>query len=327
LFDVSHMCQLKLTGNSRVDFLETLVVGDIKGLKVNHATLSSFTNEKGGMIDDTVITNKGDHIYFVVNAGCADKDKAHLKAQLSKYKAANKTAQVELTELPEALVALQGPKAESVLKRMLTKPFELEKMPFMTSTNVEVDGVKCLVGRCGYTGEDGFEISIPVDKAMKIAKKILSFPEVKPAGLGARDSLRLEAGLCLYGHDINEEISPIEAGLAWTIGKRRREEGGFLGASLILKQLKEGVTRKRVGLFVEGPPAREGYTIHDKDEKQIGIVTSGTMSPILKKAISMGYVDNPHNQIGSQVQVKVRNKLYPAVITKMPFVPTSYKKL
>lgn len=202
-----------------MDFLETLVVGDIKGLKPNHATLSLFTNNKGGIIDDTVITNKGDHIYFVVNAGCADKDKVHLKEQLEKFKAKNKEAQVELTEIQTSLIAVQGPKTESVLKKLLTKPFEVEKMPFMTSATMQIDGVDCLVGRCGYTGEDGFEISVPNEKAVQLAQKFLSFPEVKPAGLGARDSLRLEAGLCLYGHDIEEDISPIEASLLWTIGQ------------------------------------------------------------------------------------------------------------
>jgi len=325
LFDVSHMAQLRLTGKDRVKFLETLVVGDIEGLPENNARLSVFTNEKGGIIDDTVITNRGDHIYIVVNAGCAEKDIAHIKSHLAKFVA--KGGDVKLEVLDRSLVALQGPESEKVLSRLVKA--DLTKMPFMTCKELEVDGIKnVLESRCGYTGEDGFEISVDHGNAVKLSKKLLSFPEVKPAGLGPRDSLRLEAGLCLYGHDLEQDITPVEGSLTWVIGKRRKEQGGFLGADVILAQLKNGVSKKRVGFLVNGSPARDGAIINDvATGKEIGKVTSGTFSPILKQAIAMGYIETPFSKLDTKVNISVRGKPVPAVVAKMPFVPTNYKKV
>jgi len=332
LFDVGHMAQLRLSGKDRVKFLESLVVADLAELPVGSSKLSVFTNEKGGIIDDTVITNSGDYFYVVVNAGCADKDIAHLKNHLGKF-----TGDVKLEIIDRSLIALQGPAAEGVLTSMVANKEEITKMPFMTSKELKLEGIQSnghlRVTRCGYTGEDGFEISVDHGNAIKLAKKLLAFGNgsiVKPTGLGPRDTLRLEAGLCLYGHDLDENITPVEGSLTWLIGKRRKEKGGFLGSEKILGQLKSPSPsiQKRVGLVVNGPPAREGATVHDKsNEKQIGRITSGTFSPILKQAIGMGYVEAPYSKIGTEVVVKVRGKGYPSVISKMPFVPTNYKKV
>jgi len=233
-------------------------------------------------------------------------------------------------QLSRSLIALQGPSTEKTLQDLVK--YDLSKMPFMTSQEMYVAGAKCLVSRCGYTGEDGFEISVSHDDAVGLTKLLLSKGAVKPAGLGARDTLRLEAGLCLYGNDIEENITPVEANLTWLIGKRRKEEGGFLGAEKILYQLNhpESVTKKRVGLFVDGPPAREHTPIYyprNTETSNVGEVTSGTLSPVLKKAISMAYVATPQSKIGTELSVKVRGKLHPAVVTKMPFVATNYKKM
>jgi aminomethyltransferase len=330
LFDVSHMGQLRVTGKDRVKFIERLVVADVAGLAQGHATLSLFTNENGGIIDDTIIANKGDHIAIVVNAGCFDKDFEHIKKQLDIFKTTEKgDAKVEALYSSHSLLALQGPLSEEVLKRMVAKTDveKVEKMKFMTGLPLTVENVPVYVQRSGYTGEDGFEISIPNDKVEMVARKFLNHKEVLPAGLGPRDTLRLEAGLCLYGHELNEKITPKQAALVWTIGKRRREEGGFLGAEKILAELKGNVPSLRVGLIVDGPPARDGVTIHDpQSKKQIGYVTSGTMSPTLKKPIAMGYVDTAFSKVDTDIEVFVRGKYYPAKIVKMPFVPTRYKK-
>jgi len=205
---------------------------------------------------------------------------------------------------------------------------DLSNLGFMTCLDASVDGIHLLVSRCGYTGEDGFEISVEHKDAIAFAKKLLSHQEVHPAGLGARDSLRLEAGLCLYGHDIDETTSPIAASLLWTIGKRRREEGGFLGSDIILPQIKTGPPQRRVGFLLEGPPAREGATLHDvQTDAVIGRITSGTQSPTLKKNIAMGYINKEYMKIDTAVSVKVRGKNYGGVVARMPFVPTTYKKI
>jgi len=328
LFDVSHMAQLRITGKDRVKFLESLTVADLETLPEGSAKLSVLTNEKGGIIDDTMITNRGSHIYMVVNAGCADKDIPHLKKHVAAFQA--KGLDVSLEHLSRSLLALQGPQAEKVLLDLVK--YDLSKMPFMTAQEMYVAGTKCLVSRCGYTGEDGFEISVSHEDAVGLAKLFLSKSAVIPVGLGARDTLRLESGLCLYGNDLEEHITPVEASLTWLIGKRRKEEGGFLGAEKILGQLKnpESVTKKRVGLFVTGPPAREHTPIYHppgSESNNVGEATSGTLSPVLKKAISMAYVSTPLSKVGTELSVKVRGKLHPAVVTKMPFVPTNYKKL
>jgi len=328
LFDVSHMSQLRLYGKDRQKFLESLVVADLDALPVNHATLSVFTNERGGIIDDTIITKRDGHFHVVVNAGCADKDWAHLTKQLAAFQ--SKGGDVKLEKYDRSLVALQGPKAESVLAS-ISQGIDLAKMPFMTALEAEVAGVKgVLVSRCGYTGEDGFEISIPHEKAVHVTKQLLSNSAVKAAALGPRDTLRLEAGLCLYGHDLNEDITPVEGSLLWVIGKKRRETGGFLGAEKILGQIsgKVPVPEKRVGFYTQGPPAREGATLHDKStDAQVGRITSGTLSPVLKKNIAMGYVNTPYSKLNTELVVKIRGKPHGAVVSKMPFVATKYKKL
>ncbi|KJE89368.1 glycine cleavage system protein T [Capsaspora owczarzaki ATCC 30864] len=327
LFDVSHMLQFRLHGAQRVQFLESLVVADVAGLAETAATLSVFTNEKGGIIDDTVISNAGQTLYVVSNAGCADKDLAHLNAQLARFNA-EKKADVRLQIVETALLALQGPKAAAALQALVPSK-DLSKLPFMHGVDgVTVDGVaNCRVTRCGYTGEDGFEISIPNQHAVQIAEKLLTNPAVKLAGLGPRDSLRTEAGLCLYGNDIDETTTPVEAALKWTIAKRRREQGGFLGDKVILQQLKDGVSRTRIGLVADvGPAARQHSKILTADGEVIGEVTSGCPSPSAQKNVAIGYVPPAFSKNGTALQVEVRGKKYPAVVSKMPFVPTRYYK-
>lgn len=290
LFDVSHMGQLKITGTKRAQFLEELVVGDIAGLEKNSATLSLMTNWKGGIIDDTIITNKGEHIFMVVNGACKDGDLEHMNLHLKHFNAKHTGGEAvaiqHITSSERSLLALQGPKAAEVLAR-LVKNVDLRNVDFMTHFEAKVAGIDAWVSRCGYTGEDGFEISVLNGQANDLMSSILKHTEVSPTGLAVRDSLRLEAGLCLYGHDLNGDISPVEAGLVWTIGKRRREAGfdTFPGAKIILDQIaNKSVTKKRIGLTQQaGPPAREGAHIRNKEGDIVGCVTSGVPSPTLKK--------------------------------------------
>jgi len=331
LFDVSHMGQLRIWGEKRVEFLESVLVGDIQSLEVNQMRLSVMTNEQGGIIDDCMVTKKQDHIYMVINAGCKDKDMKHLAAKLKEFNAKHGTdVRIEEFSKEWELVALQGPQAAAALAKHTANGAEqLSKLPFLYSANLEVAGVNCIVSRCGYTGEDGFEISIPKAETARIWNALLATEDVKvlPAALGVRDSLRLEAGLCLYGHDLNESITPIEATLAWLISKRRREAGGFPGAEVIQRQLKEGTTRKRVGLnILSGAPAREDAVVQDLEGNKVGVVTSGTHSPVLKRAIAMAYVDAAQAKLGTKLKVVVRGKQGDAEVTKMPFVPTKYFK-
>ncbi|KAG9299589.1 hypothetical protein G9A89_020760 [Geosiphon pyriformis] len=323
LFDVSHMLQTRLTGKDRISFLEKLIVADIKSLPLGHSALSVFTNENGGIIDDTVICQREDHIYIVSNAACADKDLAHIHLHLAEFQKNGGEAELNVIE-DHALVALQGPKAARALERLAGK--SLEDLKFMTGRFMDLNGIHCHVTRSGYTGEDGFEISIPASGAVPLAKSLLADPAVQLAGLGARDSLRLEAGLCLYGHDLDETTTPIEAGLGWTIGQRRRQQGGFLGSDITIRDLREGPKRRRIGLIVEGSPARENAEIYNLDEEAIGKVTSGIPSPSLKQNIAMGYVKNGFHKIGTWLQVKVRSRYQRAKVVKMPFVPPKYYK-
>ncbi|XP_012722240.2 aminomethyltransferase, mitochondrial [Fundulus heteroclitus] len=322
IFDVSHMLQTKIHGKDRIKFMESLVVADIAELKDNQGTLSLFTNEKGGIMDDLIVTKTDQgYLYVVSNAGCADKDSLHMKARLAEYKAAG--LDVDLEFIDEALIALQGPTMAQTLQAGLKE--DLSKLTFMTSALVTVFGIpECRVTRCGYTGEDGVEISVPRLRVVELAEKLLSNSEVKLAGLGARDSLRLEAGLCLYGNDIDETTTPVEASLVWTIGKRRRQMKDFPGADIIVPQIKAKTTRKRVGLVSTGPPVRQHTPILSPDGQVIGEVTSGCPSPCLKKNIAMGYVDAAFSKNGTALQVEIRKKTVPAVVSKMPFVPTSY---
>jgi len=321
LFDVSHMCGLSLRGKDAVAFLEKLVVSDIKAIKPGSGSLSLFTNEQGGIIDDSVITKVSDEdLYLVVNAGRRDVDLAHLNDQLEK----NSQMDVQMTVHDDrGLLALQGPSAVSVLQPLVG--VDLSKMYFGNFIETAIDGVPCWITRTGYTGEDGFECSIPADSLEKLAKKFTENTDVHLGGLGARDALRLEAGLCLYGNDITEETSPIEAGLTWTISKSRREECSFLGGERAKKELADGVSRKRVGLLTTGPPARAHSDIQEPESgEKIGEVTSGAFSPNLGKNIAMGYVNLPHNAKDTEVKVIIRNKHYSGNVTKMPFVPTTY---
>ncbi|KAJ3416520.1 hypothetical protein HDV05_001257 [Chytridiales sp. JEL 0842] len=323
LFDVGHMLQTRWTGKDRTKFLEKLVVADAEELPIGSSTLSLFTNENGGIIDDTVINKQSADAYYVVsNAGCAEKDLAHIRKHLADFK--SKGGDADVTVLDLSLVALQGPKAVEVVSKITGS--DLNDFKFMTGRCMNLDGIPVYISRCGYTGEDGFEISVGHDKAVDLCDLFLSNSDVKLAGLAVRDSLRLEAGLCLYGHDLDEDTTPVEGALTWTIGKRRRVEGGFLGDKKVLSQIGKGavVPKRRIGLFVEGAPARENAEILTTDGKVIGKVTSGCPSPVLKKNIAMGFVENGFHKSGTELQVKVRNKLQKAVVTKMPFVPQNY---
>jgi len=326
LFDVSHMGQLKITGKDRNEFIEWITVVDTQILKPFHGVYSLIPNEAGGLIDDTIITNVGDFLYVVVNAGCYEKDMVHIRAREKEFRAKGKDVQVQDWE-NRSLLALQGPFAESVLQKHTDG--DLSKLKFFTGGFFKIDGAESYVQRSGYTGEDGFEISMPTPNVVSIARGLLAHPDVLPVGLGARDSLRLEAGLSLYGHELDQETTPKEANLVWTISKRRQVEGGFIGEKRILAELpgKIGELKKRrVGLFIEGAPAREGATIHSvKTQEKIGHVTSGTLSPVLKRAIAMGYVAPPHHMLDTEVLVNVRGSMRKAVVTKTPFVPTNYK--
>ncbi|CAG9463663.1 unnamed protein product [Pedinophyceae sp. YPF-701] len=326
IFDVSHMCPLTLSGKDAIPFLEGLVVGDIAGLKNGTGSLSMMTNENGGIIDDTVITKVSDsEIYMVVNAGCRDKDLAHLNKHLSAAK--DKGMAVDMHVHDEmGLLALQGPKAAEVLQP-LAGSFDLDKLYFGMFAKTDLGGVPCYVTRTGYTGEDGFEITVPNTGIVGFTERLMADTRVRMAGLGARDALRLEAGLCLYGNDMNEDITPVEAGLTWTVGKRRREAFDFLGGQRIKQQIADGVSMRRVGLVVEkGAPPRQHAELQDKDGRKIGEVTSGAFSPNLKKNIAMGYVEKPLAKAGTAIDVVVRGKKNEGIVTKMPFVPVHYHK-
>ncbi|XP_058844309.1 aminomethyltransferase, mitochondrial-like isoform X4 [Acipenser ruthenus] len=322
IFDVSHMLQSKVHGKDRVKFIESLIVGDVAELKDNQGTLSLFTNEKGGIMDDLIVTKTSlGYLYVVSNAGCADKDSAHMQAKLKQFKAAGHDAELEF--LDYSLIALQGPEMARVLQAGVSD--DLRKLTFMTSTMATVFGIAdCRVTRCGYTGEDGVEISVPSQHAVQLTETLLKDSAVKMSGLGARDSLRLEAGLCLYGNDIDEGTTPVEASLVWTIGKRRRKALDFPGASIVVQQIKEKTRRKRVGLVSTGPPVRQHTPILSPEGRVIGEVTSGCPSPCLKQNVAMGYVEAEFSKLGTPIKVEVRKKVVDAVVSKMPFFPTRY---
>ncbi|MSO89723.1 MAG: glycine cleavage system aminomethyltransferase GcvT [Rhodospirillaceae bacterium] len=317
LFDVSHMGQALLVGSGAAAALETLVPGEIQGLAVGAMRYTLFTTPTGGILDDFMVTNAGDHLFVVVNAACKTQDFAHLNKFLR--------GRCEIVELADkALLALQGPAAAAIMARLAPDSAELR---FLTGAAMAVGGISCFVTRSGYTGEDGFEISLPAEAAEKLARRLLAEPEVKPVGLGARDSLRLEAGLCLYGHDINATTTPVEAGLAWTIGKRRRVEGGFAGSEIILRQLTAGVSRRRIGIAPEGrAPARENTPITDRGGRRIGTVTSGGYGPTVEAPLAMGYVETESAAVGTAVQLVVRDVPRPAQVVALPFVKPHYVK-
>jgi aminomethyltransferase len=317
LFDVSHMGQARLHGAASAQALERLVPGDIQALKPDRMRYTLLTDASGGILDDLMVTNLGDHLHLVVNAACKATDIEHLKRELEPA--------VAVTPLPDrALLALQGPAAAAVLGRLTS---EVKVMPFMSAGTCDLANMPCLISRSGYTGEDGFEISLPADLAERLARRLLAEPEVKPIGLGARDTLRLEAGLCLYGHDIDRSTTPVEADLGFALAKRRRESGGFLGAEVILRQLREGTARKRVGVQPEGrAPARDGTEILDSTGAQIGRITSGGFGPSIDRPIAMGYVATAHAAIGSAVSLMVRGTPRPASIVPLPFVAHRYHR-
>ena len=320
LFDVSHMGQLRLHGEGAAAFLESLVPVDIIDLPQGNQRYAFFTNEQGGIMDDLMVANLVDHLFVVVNAACKEQDIAHLEANLP--------ADVELEIIDDrALLALQGPKAVDVLTRF--NPAVAE-MLFMDVKKLDILGIECIVSRSGYTGEDGYEISVPNTHAQELAAKLTSEQEVEWIGLGARDSLRLECGLCLYGHDLDTTTTPVEASLLWGIQKVRRTDGeragGFPGADIILKQIEtKDVSRKRVGLAGQTKaPVREGTELFDANDTKVGVVTSGTAGPNAGKPVSMAYVRADLAAIGAELFADVRGKKLPMIIEKMPFLPQRY---
>lgn len=316
LFDVSHMGQVVISGPDVDQWIETLVPGNIVDLKVNAIRYSMFTNDQGGIMDDLMITKRENDLFLVVNAACKTQDIAHMRAHLPD--------EFTLTELADrALVALQGPKAAEVLARFAKGA---DEMNFMTYKEVILCGAQCYISRSGYTGEDGHEISIPADKAEEVCRALLAEDEVEAIGLGARDSLRLEAGLCLYGHDLTTATTPVEASLLWSIGKRRRETGGFPGDKIILAQIAtRNYRQKRVGILPNGrAPAREGTLILDKDGNEIGKVTSGGFGPTFGGPVAMGYIKTECSAIDTEILLVLRGRQLPARVAKTPFVPQRY---
>jgi len=327
LFDVGHMGQVILRAKSgKVEdaalALERLVPVDVLGLGLNKQRYAMFTNDAGGILDDLMVANRGDHLFLVVNAACKAEDVAHLKAHLS--------GDCEVTEITDrGLLALQGPTAEAALAALVPG---VAAMKFMEVGIFGWQGAELWISRSGYTGEDGYEISVPGDKAGALAEALLAQPGVAPIGLGARDSLRLEAGMCLYGHDIDTGTTPVEGNLTWAIQKARRaggaREGGFPGAARILKELAEGPARRRVGLRPEGrAPMREGVEIYAAAEggAPIGTITSGGFGPSIEAPMAMAYLPADLSE-GTVVYGDVRGKRLPAAIVPMPFQPTRYKR-
>jgi aminomethyltransferase len=328
LFDVSHMGQIALRARSgavadAAKALERLVPQDMVAVAPGRQRYAQFTNESGGILDDLMVANFGSHLFLVVNAACKEADEAHLRRHLSD------TCLIEPLA-NRALLALQGPKAEQVLAKFCA---EAPGMRFMDAAPHQVAGFDCFVSRSGYTGEDGFEISVPADRAEALARLLLAGGEVLPIGLGARDSLRLEAGLCLYGHDIDTSTTPVEAALEWSIQKSRRNggarDGGFFGADAILAQLDNGAPRRRVGLKPEGrAPVREGAALFADPAatEAIGKVTSGGFGPSLNAPVAMGYLPTSLSAVGTQVFAEVRGQRLPLTVAATPFVQNTYKR-
>lgn len=321
------MLQTFVTGKDAIECLETLTTADIQGLAKGSGTLTVFTNEQAGILDDLIVSRvNSEFLYVVSNAARKEHDSQLILGAVDRFRGKGKSVDVKFFDPDEqALLAFQGPAAEKVLQD-LTR-INLSMLYFMNTIEAEVAGIPdCRITRCGYTGEDGFEISIPADKGSFVAEALLESKagSVKLAGLGARDSLRLEAGLCLYGSDIDETTTPIEAGLAWLVAKRRRTEKNFPGADIVLNQLKNGCSRRRVGFkMTNGPPARHGVDVVS-GSNNVGEVTSGCPSPTLGVNVAMGYVKDEFKKPGTKVDLRVRDKVYSAEISKMPFVPSKY---
>ncbi|MBC7728370.1 MAG: glycine cleavage system aminomethyltransferase GcvT [Microbacteriaceae bacterium] len=321
LFDVSHMGQIRLHGADAATALESRVPQDIVDLAVGKQRYAFFTNATGGLLDDLMVTRRADHLLLVVNAGCKAADLVHLVTNIGH--------RCQIVNMPEqALLALQGPRAVAALARLAPA---VATLGFMTGAEFTLAGAACFVTRSGYTGEDGFEISVSASHAVVLARALLAQPEVKPAGLGARDTLRLEAGLCLYGHDINARTTPVEAGLTWAIQPVRRPGGAraghYPGASVIEGQLATGPSIRRVGLVgLERVPVREGAAIDDGRGHLLGHVTSGTLSPTLNKPVAMAYLAANHTGLQHEVYAEVRGKRLPMRVSAMPFTPHRYHR-
>ncbi|KAB7615450.1 glycine cleavage system aminomethyltransferase GcvT [Amylibacter sp. SFDW26] len=328
LFDVSHMGQVIIRAKSgdvrdAALELERLVPMNIADLGENRQRYAFFTNDKGGILDDLMVANRGDHLFLVVNAACKEDDILHLRAHLLD------SCDIEVIT-DRALIALQGPASEAALSRLSD---DVAAMCFMDVATTQIMGAECWVSRSGYTGEDGYEISVPNDKAVEVAAALLAMEEVAPIGLGARDSLRLEAGLCLYGNDIDTTTTPVEADLKWAIQKARRaggdREGGFIGADAILAQFEKGADHKRVGIKPEGrAPMRQGTVLFadETSANPIGEITSGGFGPSFEGPVSMGYVPVEFSNIGTQVFADVRGKRMPATVHDLPFIPANFKR-
>jgi aminomethyltransferase len=319
LFDVSHMGQVRISGENAALALETLMPVDIVGLEPMKQRYALFTNERGGVMDDLMVTNAGDHLFVVVNAACKKQDIEHMQKHIGD------SCEIEVLE-DRALLALQGPEAGAVMARLAPESTE---MVFMTAASFEIDGIDCFVTRSGYTGEDGFEISVNNEHAKRLARTLLAQPEVEAVGLGARDSLRLEAGLCLYGHDLDTETTPVESSLLWALSKPRRVDGerpgGYPGADIIMNQIRDGINRKRVGIKAGGRiPVREGAVLVDANDKEIGTVTSGGFGPSVEGPVAMGYVQIDYAPVDTELAAIVRDQKVPVTVAKMPFIPQRY---
>ena len=317
LFDVSHMGQLTFHGTNVDVALETLLPGDLQLLKDGRLRYSMLLDENGGIVDDLMATRRGDHFYVVVNGATKKGDIEEFERRLTKG--------IILDHWKEqALLALQGPRAVDVLETLAPGVSDLS---FMQGAMFSISGAPAWISRSGYTGEDGFEISLAATAAAAVADALTAHDAVKPIGLGARDSLRLEAGLPLYGHDLDRQTTPIMADLQFAIGKRRRAEGGFPGASRIVGEIDQGPVQRRVGMLVEGrQPVREGALILDDEGSEIGRITSGTFSPSLQRPIAMGYVATAHAAPGTALKLEQRGKIFDGIVTPMPFVPHQYHR-
>ena len=316
-FDVSHMGQLFLEGDGTlVEALEKIIPSDLKSLKINHSKYSFLLNDEGGIIDDLIVTKTKKGFCIILNAACKENDIKHISQFLGenhKY----------LLNSDLSLIALQGPKSVEILERLIPG---VSKLTFMTGNNFNYDNENLYITRSGYTGEDGFEISIPNKKVEKLIDFLIK-NKVKPIGLGARDTLRLEAGLCLYGHDLNEKITPVEANLKWAIAKKRKEVGGFNGWNKIKNLLTNGSEKIRVGIKPDGKIiARENTKIFSSDDKEIGLVTSGTFGPSVNAPVSMGYIKSEFSEIGTSIKLEIRGKMYGGKISELPFYKKSYVK-
>ncbi|MBN8500826.1 MAG: glycine cleavage system aminomethyltransferase GcvT [Sphingomonadales bacterium] len=319
LFDVSHMGQLFLSGEGVEAAIEAVLPIDLATLKPFGPRYSMLLDQGGGILDDLMVTRWNSGFYLVVNGATKWDDIAHLRENLPDA--------VTLTHLEDsALLALQGPKAAEALARITTGEWPLAALTFMKGGQFKIDGVDAWISRSGYTGEDGFEIAIPAEAAARVADLICAQLEVKPIGLGARDSLRLEAGLPLYGHDLSPDHSPVDADLLFAVNKRRRSEGGFIGADRVLRDLAEGTAQVRIGLVLDGrQAAREGAEVFSGNQK-VGVLTSGGFSPSLQRPIAMAYVDRGQSAPGTALEIEVRGKRLAAAVSAMPFVPHRYHR-